>query len=176
MKKFFALAALAFAMLTAPYSYAASNQECCPQQAATEDCCPQDQPCGECWCLYCHYEPCYYTTRRCIEVPQYYKKKCCKYVPKYYEVKKCRYVPQYYTETCCKYEPEYYCEDECKMCKQWVCERQCKYVPRYYYKKVCNNNNCNTACPQDMQQEPLEGNADDYAEAVRGTNRSMYRR
>ena len=99
-----------------------------------------DQPCGDCYCLYCHWEPCYYNDWRCCEEPRYSKRKCCRYVPKYYEVQRCRYVPQYYCETCCKYEAEEYCVDECKMCKKWVCDKKCKYVPRYYYKHVCNPN------------------------------------
>lgn len=149
MKKFFRVAAILCALLTTQYSYAQDNDDsgCCP---------PPDQPCGDCWCLYCHYEPCYYNTKRCIDVPQYYKKKCCRYVPKYYEVKKCRYVPQYYSETCCKYEPEYYCVDECKMCKKEICERKCRWVPRYYYKHVCGDNSCNTPCPNGGQPSAAE--------------------
>lgn len=117
------------------------GQDCgCVEQAQ----CPPDQRCGDCYCMYCHYEPCYYNCWRCCEEPQYYKKKCCRYVPRYYQVQRCRYVPQYYCETYCREEPEYYCVDECKMCKRWVCDRKCKYVPKYYYKHECNP--CATPC------------------------------
>lgn len=108
-----------------------------------------DQPTGECWCLYAHYEPCYYYTKRCITENKYSQKRCCRQVPKYYEVQKCKYVPQYYTETACKYEPEYYYETECTPCKRWVSDRHVKYVPRYYYKHVCPQaNTCATPAPQ----------------------------
>lgn len=148
MKKFFQFAAVLFTILSTQAAFAQNDympENCCP---------PQDQPCGDCWCLYCHYEPCYYNVKRCVEVPEYYKKKCCRNVPKYYEVKKCRYVPQYYTETCCKYVPEYYCVDECRTIKKTVCDRKCKYVPRYYYKHICGDNTCKTPCPTAIPSEP----------------------
>jgi hypothetical protein len=115
--------------------------------------CPEEHPCGEtatgeCWCMYCCYEPCYYTTRRCVteEIPC--KKCCCRYVDKYFEVQKCRMVPEYYCETCCKQEPEYYEVDDCKTCEKWVCDQHCKYVPRYYWKHVCGQEGCPSPCPQ----------------------------
>lgn len=104
----------------------------------------QDNGCGDCFCLCCKYEPCYYNTWRCVSEPVSCKKKCCHYVPKYYEKCCVRYVPQNYTQTCCKYEPEYYYVDECKYVSKRVCDRHCKYVPKYYYKRVCNPNPC---CP-----------------------------
>lgn len=113
---------------------------------ADQGCCPQEQQVGDCWCLYCKYEPCYTNCWRCIEVPQYCTKKCCRQVPQYYQVQRCRYVPQYYCETCCRYCPEYYDVQECKMCKKWICEKKCNYVPKYYYKRVCCPNNA--CCPQ----------------------------
>lgn len=99
--------------------------------------CPCDQPCGNCYCQYVHYEPCYYTTQRCIEEQVPYTRKCCRYVPQYYEVQRCRYVPQYYTETCCRQVPEYYDVQEYRCCKRTICEPQCKYIPRYYWKHEC---------------------------------------
>lgn len=118
------------------------------QPVPADECCqPADKACGDCWCLYAHYEPCYYNTWRCVEEPKYYTKKCCRYVPKYYEVQKCRYVPEYYCETQCCQVPEYYDVQECTTCKKWVCDRHCKYVPKYYYKHVCENPTCDSACP-----------------------------
>lgn len=117
------------------------------------DCCPEDHPCqdtacNDCWSLYCHYEPCYYTTKRCVEEQVPCKKRCCRMCPKYYEVTRCKYVPQYYTETVCCQEPEYYDVDDCKTCKRWVCERQCKYVPQYYWKHTCGKTECDSPCPR----------------------------
>ncbi len=122
------------------------------QQTQGYQCCPiADQPCNDCWCLMCHYEPCYYNDWRCVEEPVMCKKQCCRYVPKYYEVQRCRYVPQMYCETVCRNEPEYYCVDECNYQKKWVCDKKCQYQPKYYYKHVCGNNNCTTPCPQNQQ-------------------------
>lgn len=118
-----------------------SAQGDCP-----EDHCVGDKPTGDCWCMYCHYEPCYYNTWRCVEKPVYTTKKCCRMVPKYYEVQRCKYVPQYYTETQCCQVPEYYDVEECSTCKDWVCDRQCKYVPKYYWKHVCENPCAKTEC------------------------------
>ena len=101
--------------------------------------CPSDQPCGDCWCLYCRYQPCYYNQWRCECEPRSVQRRCCRWVPREYEVQRCRYVPQYYCEKCCRYEPEYYCVDQCVQCKKWVCDRQCTYRPCYYYKRVCNS-------------------------------------
>lgn len=103
--------------------------------------CPQpEQPTGDCWCMYCKYEPCYNKCWRCIEEPRCHQVKRCRYVPKYYEVQRCRYVPQYYTETICRSEPEYYCDTVTTTCKRWVCDTKCSYKPRYYWKRVCNAN------------------------------------
>lgn len=104
-----------------------------------EGCCPEDHPVADvpmndCWCMYCHYEPCYYTTKRCVEEQIPCKKKCYRYVPEYYEVQRCRYVPQYYNETCCRQKCECYYVDDCKTCKKYVCDTHCRYVPRYYWK------------------------------------------
>ncbi len=107
---------------------------------------PQDNGCGQCYCLCCKYEPCYYNTWRTECCPVMCKKKCCHYVPKYYEKCCVRYVPQQYSQTCCKYEPEYYYVDECKYVSKRVCDRHCKYVPKYYYKTVCNPNPCCEPC------------------------------
>lgn len=114
---------------------------------STQDRPCEDQPMNDCWCLYVHYEPCYYNTKRCIEEKVPCKKQCCRYVPQYYEVDRCRYVPQYYKETCCRYVPQYYCVDDCKTCYKWVCDQHCKYVPQYYWKHVCGQAGCATACP-----------------------------
>jgi hypothetical protein len=126
----------------------------CPVQAPTagDQCCEQpqaapcDQACNDCWCLYCHYEPCYYTTKRCVEEQIPCKKKCCRMVPQYYQVQRCKYVPQYYCETCCRQVPEYYDVDYCKTCKKWVCDQHCKYVPKYYWKHTCGANGGSADC------------------------------
>ena len=99
----------------------------------------EDQRLDDCWCLYVHYEPCYYTTKRCVEEKIPCKKRCCRYVDQYYEVDRCRYVPQYYKETKCRKVPEYYEVDDCKVCKKEVCDTHCKYVPKYYWKHVCGS-------------------------------------
>lgn len=110
------------------------------------ECCPADTKTGECYCLYCHYEPCYYCTCRCVEEKIPCKKQCCRYVPKYYDCQRCRYVPQYYCETYCRYEPEYYCVDDCKTCTKYVYDKHCKYVPKYYWKHTCDTNARQDAC------------------------------
>jgi hypothetical protein len=117
------------------YGNGGSDPACCGEQA-----------CGECYCLYVKYEPCYYTTKRCVEEQITCKKKCCRYVPQYCEVKRCRYVPQYYTETVCRQVPEYYYVDECKPCKKTICEKQCKYVPKYYWKHTCGQTQVAKPC------------------------------
>jgi hypothetical protein len=115
--------------------------------------CPEDHPCGDqavgdCWCLYVHYEPCYYQTKRCVEEQIPCKKRCCRMVERQCEVQRCRMVPEYYTETACYQEPEYYEVDDCKTCKKWVCDQHCEYVPKYYWKHVCGQPDCGTACPR----------------------------
>lgn len=118
-----------------------------PQGPAQGGGCPEDHPCpdqalNDCWCLYVHYEPCYYTTQRCVEEQIPCTKKCWRKVPRYYEVKKCKMVPQYYCETRCKYENECYEVADTKCCKKVVCDTHCKYVPKYYWKHVCGNAEC----------------------------------
>lgn len=122
------------------HDYYTNGQEFCCSQ-------PTEQACGDCYCLYCKYEPCYYNKWRCEYEAKCCPKKCCRYVPKYYEKCCVRYVPQYYTQTCCRYCPEYYCVDETRYCKKWVCDRCCKYVPRYYYKHTCCPTPCNPCDP-----------------------------
>jgi hypothetical protein len=112
----------------------------------------QDNGCGECYCLCCKYEPCYYNTTRCVSEPVCCKKKCCHYVPRYYEKCCVKYVPQNYTQTCCKYEPEYYYVDETKYVQKKVCDRHCKYVPKYYYKRVASPAPC---CPAPCAPAPV---------------------
>ena len=96
------------------YAYSGSEQG----QPEDQCCAPADQSMNDCWCLYCHYEPCYYNDWKCVEDTKTCKKRCCRYVPQYYQVQKCRYVPQYYSETCCKQVPEYYDVEECVPCKK----------------------------------------------------------
>lgn len=142
MNKLLTLGAVFFGILFAQSAHAAcnSNGQCSP--AASSNVCPPegpvaDQPMNECYCLYVRYNPCYYTTKHCVEEQVPCKRKCCRTVPKYYEVQRCKYVPQYYTETCCKNEKEYYYVDETKTCKKWVSQQECKYVPEYYWKHTC---------------------------------------
>ncbi len=147
MRKLFQIGAVLFGILfihTGVYAQDGYDANGCCPPAEQQNCCPEDHPCedqptNDCWCKYVHYEPCYYTTKRCIEEQIPCKKRCCRMVPKYYEVQRCKYVPQYYCETCCRQEPEYYEVDDCKTCKRWVCDQHCKYVPRYYWKHVCGD-------------------------------------
>ena len=159
MKKLLQLGALICGLMIMHASAEAANGQNqnyqvseCPPVAG--DKCPEDhahpdQPAGECYCLMVHYEPCYYTTQRCVEEQVPCKKKCVKYVDKYYEVQRCRQVPEYYTETYCQKEPEYYEVDDCKTCKKMVCDQHCKWVPKYYWKHTqtgactpCDANAC----------------------------------
>lgn len=103
---------------------------------------PCDQAMGDCYCLMVHYEPCYYTTQRCVEEQVPCKKKCVRYVDKFYEVQRCKYVPQYYCETYCQKCPECYEVDDFKCCKKMVCDQHCKWVPKYYWK----HNQCAPQC------------------------------
>jgi hypothetical protein len=135
MKKLLQLGAIFCGLLITQYGYSAQDF----RGGAPADHACGDTATGECYCLYCHYQPCNYTTRRCVEDVIPCKKRCCRYVDKYYEVQRCRMVPQYYTETCCTKCPEYYEVEECKTCKRWVCDTHCKYVPQYYWKHTCNN-------------------------------------
>lgn len=117
-----------------------AQDNCCPPQ---DQCC--DQPTNDAYRLYVHYEPCYYTTKRCVEERIPCKKKCYRKVPRYYQVERCRMVPEKYCETCCKYETECYEVDDCKVCTKVVCDQHCKYVPKYYWKHVCETPT--TCCP-----------------------------
>lgn len=106
---------------------------------------PREVACGDCYCLYCRYEPCYYNKWKCDYCPQYSYKKCCRYVPQYYQKQCCRYVPQYYCVTCCRQVPEYYYVRTCRYVPKYTCERCCRYVPKYYYKHTsCPTNGCAT--------------------------------
>lgn len=113
-----------------------NNNNCCPEKCPEDHPCP-DTPTNDAYRLYVHYEPCYYTTKRCCEERIPCKKKCYRKVPRYYEVERCRMVPEKYCETVCKYETECYEVDDCKVCKKWVCDTHCKYVPKYYWKHEC---------------------------------------
>ena len=118
------------------------------QNPDQEFCCgePQEHPCGDIYCLYCKYEPCYYNEWHTINEPKCYEKKCCRYIAKEYEKTCVKYVPQYYTQTCCRYEPEYFTTTEVRNCPRKVCERKCKWVPKYYYKHI-KQNECEPGCP-----------------------------
>ena len=134
MNKLLQLGAL-FCCLTFAQGIAADGA-CCPQETQAD--CPCDQPTNDTYRLYVHYEPCYYSTKRCEEERIPCKKKCYRKVPRYYQVERCRMVPEKYCETVCKYETECYEVDDCKVCKKWVCDQHCKYVPKYYWKRECD--------------------------------------
>lgn len=149
MKKMFLLGAIFFGILMTTNVTAADAS---PASDGADCCAPADAPCpdqktGDCWCMYVHYDKCYYTTKRCVQETIPCTKKCCRMVPKYYEVERCKMVPQYYKETCCKMEPEYYEVPDCKTCNKWVTDQHCKLVPKYYWKHVCGDANCATPCP-----------------------------
>lgn len=153
MKSLFLMGAVFFGVLVSMNVNAIGsgyNQGGCAP--ACDTACPADQQCdastGDCWCRYVHYEPCYYSTPRCVEEKIPCKKLCTRYVPKYYQVQRCKYVPQYYTETFCKQECETYEVDDCKTCTKTVYDQHCRYVPKYYWKHVCGDNTCNAPCPQ----------------------------
>jgi len=152
MKKIITLGAFLFGMFATTAIFAGCANGSCSAPAASysrsADCGDQGQPTGECYCLYVSQEPCYYTTKHCVEEQVPCQKRCCRSVPKYYEVQRCRYVPQYYTETVCKNEKEYYMVDEYKTCKKWVSQQNCKYVPRYYWKHNCGTNEVVAPQPQ----------------------------
>lgn len=133
MKKLFLIGAFLFSVFAGQSAYS----QCCPTAQPCDR--PCDQPCNECWCLYVHYEPCYYNTKRCVEEQIPCTRKCCRMVPRYYQVQRCRYVPEYYTETRCCQECEYYQVNDCRTCKRVICEPQCKYVPKYYWKHSCGD-------------------------------------
>lgn len=156
MKKLLQLGAIFSGLLMAQLTYADysgndanySGAGCCPT-VAQGAACPADRPCddqpvqSDCWVKYCHMEPCYYTTCRCVEEQVPCTRRCCRYVDEQYEVTKCRYVPQYYTETACRKVPQWYDVQETKCCKRYVQDQHCKYVPKYYWKHV---GGCNQGC------------------------------
>lgn len=112
--------------------------------------CPADAPCadqpvGDCYCKYVHYEPCYYYTCNCEQCPQYYCERACRMVPQNYCVTRCRYVPQYYQEQCCRYVPQYYYVQKCRYCPKYTYEKHCTYTPKYYYKHTCEPT-CGAMC------------------------------
>lgn len=152
MKKVFQCLSVLLCTFAVSYGYADDQYGDQPMDQYAEssqssgqdgDCCaPADHACGDCYCLMCHYEPCYYNKTHCTYCPKYTYKKCCRYVPQYYQKQCCRYVPQYYCKTCCRQVPQYYYTCQCQYCPKYTCERCCKYVPRYYYKHVCQPNSC----------------------------------
>lgn len=131
MKKWFVIGAFLCGILGVQTSYA----QCGGRQS--DACC--DKPTGECYCKYVRYEPCYYTTKRCIDEQVPCVKRCCRMKPEYYQVRCCRMVPEYYYVTKCRQCPEYYDVTEYKCQKKVICEPQCKYVPKYYWKRTCCN-------------------------------------
>lgn len=151
MKMLFQIGVVFFGLLMAANAYTQDyvnggagyqgGQNCCPTEA------PCDQPANDCWCKYVHWEPCYYTTQRCIQEAIPCQKQCCRMVPKYFQVQRCRYVPQYYCDTVCRYEPEYYCVPDCKYVNKVVCDQHCRYVPKTYWKHTCGDTTCTNPCP-----------------------------
>jgi len=153
MKKLLQLGAIVCGLMMAQYTYADGAYASGNNYAAAgceQGQCPADHPCddqpvqSECWVKYVHYEPCYYTTCRCVEEQVPCTRKCCRWVDQQYEVTKCRYVPQYYTETACRKVPEWYDVQETKCCKRYVQDQHCKYVPRYYWKHTGSGQQCCT--------------------------------
>lgn len=137
MKKLFLIGASVFSIFAAQNI---SAMDCCPSQ----DCC--EQPCGECYCRYVRYQPCYYTTTRCVQEQVPCTRKCCRYVQVPYQVQRCTYVPQYYCETryrCC---PEYYDVPDCKCVTRTICEPQVRYTPKYFWKRECRQTDCCNPC------------------------------
>lgn len=112
---------------------------------------PAEHPAGDCYCLYCRYEPCYYNKWHCDYCPKYNYKKCCRMVPQYYQKQCCRMVPQYYCQTCCRQCPQYYYTCSCCYVPKYRCEKCCRWVPKYYYKRTCGQQQC---CPQGESQAP----------------------
>jgi len=148
MKRFLQLFTIMFAVFAFQNGYTqqaqvAQDQNCCPADHPCED-----EKCNDCWQKYCHYEPCYYTTKRCVEEKIPCKKKCTRMVTQNYEVKKCRMVPEYYTEQACRQVPECYEVDDCKIVKKVVSDQHCKYVPKYYWKRICAEQECKAVCPK----------------------------
>lgn len=154
------------------YSPANNSCWCCyvcyePVYYNAKRCCEYDVICRK---KCCRRVPRNYCELRCKYVPEYYTKtECCYekvdcgaddcsnatdqcarpfcYAPKEVESQCVRYVPNYYYVTQCRYEFEYYYVYENMPCKKWICEPRCQYVPRYYWKRVCTNECCETPCP-----------------------------
>lgn len=109
--------------------------------SASDACCdqpePADQACGDCYCLYCHYRPCYYYTTECEYVPQYEYQRCCRYVPQYYNETRCRQVPQYYKVMRCKTVKEPYCVTRCCNVEHYNEETCCCETIPQYYQETC---------------------------------------
>ena len=152
MKTLLFLSTLFCCLAVSQYGYSDYAAPEASVSGSAQNCCPPDAPCdqrlNDCYCLYVHYEPCYYTTNRCEKYDVPCKKKCYRKVPQYYEVQRCKMVPQYYCETKCRYCTECYEVDDVKCCERTVCDTHCKYVPRYYWKHTCDENaGCTTPAP-----------------------------
>lgn len=140
MKKLFIIGASLLSIFTAQGAFASCGAGFCGNNmgpGCCDDGCPPDQPTNECFCRFVRYQPCYYTTKRCIEEQIPCTKKCCRWIPQYYQVQKCRYVPQYYCETHCRQVCDYYDVPDCRTVRRVICEPQVTYVPRYYWKHTC---------------------------------------
>lgn len=108
------------------------DQNCC------DPACPPDVPMNDCYCLYCHYRPCYYYTTECEYVPNYEYQKCCRYVPQYYKETRCRNCPENYSVTRCRSVPEHYTVTKCRYIEQWNEETCCcEPCPVYYQEDCC---------------------------------------
>lgn len=152
--------AVSFGYAQTDDGYGQQGGACCPQPCAAQPAQTCDQPCpadhamNDCYCLYCHYEPCYYNKTHCEYCAKNCYKKCCRYVPQYYEKQCCRYVPQYYCKTCCRQVPQYYYTCQTHYEPKYSCERCCTYKPCYYYKHVCEPTcNTDTAAPCSTGQQ-----------------------
>ena len=137
MKKIFAMFACLFGVFAVSNVYSQDGGCCAPACAPAAPC---DQPAGECYCKYVHYQACPYTTTQCVceQVPC--PRQCCRQVPQYYQVQCCRYVPEYYSVTKCRSVPEYYTVCDYKTRTKQICIPQCRYVPRFYWKQECRPN------------------------------------
>lgn len=144
MKKFLAM----FACLIGVFAVSNVEAACGGCNTCATPCCdtPCDQPCGECYCKYVHYQACPYTVKQCVceQVPC--PRRCCRYVPQYYQVQRCRYVPEYYSVQCCRQVPEYYEVCDYKTRRKTICIPQCRYVPRFYWKQECGCANQTPCC------------------------------
>lgn len=145
MKTLIQLSAVVFGMLFASNLSA----QCCgtgcgtATNCAAPAACPCDQALNDCWCLWVHYEPNYYTCPRCVEQTIPCSRTECRYVTRTYDVQRCRYVPEYFTETYSYQEPEYYQVPDCKVGYHWEYDQYVEYIPSYFWKHTCGNN-CHT--------------------------------